>query len=431
MPILKKIEKEIIKEKSWNEFLLPFYEKYCFSNIPQAIKTSFGLKDSSTSIIPEKLFKNQVAGSEKIVMFLIDGFGYYQWEKYFQKLDFFKNFTSKGNVIPLTSIFPSTTAATLTTINSGLNPNQHCLPEWTIYFKEIDMILDTLPFTPVIPKDKISFTRKKVNPKILFKGKTFYQSLNSNKVKPFIFMNADYAFSEYSNLAHKGATTIPYVSLADLSVKLIKKLEKTNGRSYFYVYIDVIDHISHLYGPHTEEYKIELETLAYVLQKAFIEKISKKTAEETTVMITADHGQINVNPEKTLYLNKFKKLNKNFARSKKGKTILPTGSARDMFIHVKDGKLEETKQFLQNKISKSAKIMESEEAIKNGLFGNGKTVKKFKDRIGDLLVLPYKNNLIWYEHYKGEKFKLRGHHGGLSKEEMMTELAIAKLSDLI
>jgi len=428
---MKKVEKEILKEKKWGEFLLPFYEKYCFSNITNVIKEFFKIRDNSSSaIIPKHLWKKEVQNSDKIIMFFIDGFGYYQWTKYYEKLNFFKNFTANGKIIPLTTIFPSTTAATVTTINSGLTPNRHGLPEWTVYFKEIDMIINTLPFMPILKTDRKSFARK-ANPGILFKGKTIYQTLKENRIKSFTFLSSAYAFSEYSNLIYRGSRRIPFDDLADLFSKLVKIVERTKGKAYFYVYIGNIDGVAHEFGPHTEEYRTELEILNYLLQNAFVNQINKKVASKTTVMITADHGEINVSPEKTYYLNKFNALRKNFAKSKNGKTILPTGSARDIFIHVKNGKIDETKKFLQNKLRKIAKVIAIKEAFKMNLFGIGEPTKQLKDRVGDLLVLPYKNHVIWYKHSKDEKFKLRGHHGGLSKDEMMTELAIAKLDDLI
>ena len=75
--------------------------------------------------------------SKKVVLFLIDGFGYKQWLNYADKYEFLKRFTKKGVVTPITTVFPSTTAAALTTINSGLTPQEHGLPEWWVYFDEI------------------------------------------------------------------------------------------------------------------------------------------------------------------------------------------------------------------------------------------------------------------------------------------------------
>ncbi|RKY21982.1 MAG: hypothetical protein DRP62_07660 [Planctomycetota bacterium] len=119
-----------------------------------------------------------------------------------------------------------------------------------------------------------------------------------------------------------------------------------------------------------------------------------------------------------------------FQKSKKGRTILPTGSPRDVFLYIKPEKLEEIQHYLSNMLKREAEVMKSKDALKMGLFGIGKVHKDFLDRIGNLLILPYKESIIWYEHIKGKKVKSIGHHGGLTKEEMLIPFSIAKLSDL-
>jgi predicted AlkP superfamily pyrophosphatase or phosphodiesterase len=212
-------------------------------------------------------------------------------------------------------------------------------------------------------------------------------------------------------------------------VKLRKTLEKNKGPAYFYVYFGSLDSISHEYGPHSEEYKAELSLFSFAFKKLFLEKLDEKTKKETKMLVTADHGQVKISPKETLYLNKFL-TNEDFARGKKENPILPTGGPRDLFLHIERSKINEVKDLLAKKLNNFAKVEESKVAIKNGLFGINKPKKKFYDRVGDLLVIPYKNNSVWYEHMKGNKIVSLGHHGGLNKEEMIVPLAITELGDL-
>jgi hypothetical protein len=430
--IVSELESEIEKEKKEGEFIYPFYEKYCLSNIPSTILNFFGIK-SKRPILPSSLHKDKVEieDSNKIVLMLIDGFGYSQWLKCYKNYEFFNIFTQKGLVAPVTTIFPSTTAAALTTINTGLTPQEHALIEWFIYLKEIDMILRTIPFKPLDDKDKNKFLQAKVNPKILYNGKTIYQALRKSGIKSYTFINETYAYSAYSKLVYKGSNTIPFINSSDLVVRLRKTLEAEKGPAYFYVYIADVDSLEHEYGPHTEEYYAELSVLSFLLKKELIEKVDKKVAEETLLLITADHGQLNISPKETIYLNGFRKLTKSFQKSKRKKPILPTGSPRDIFLHINQKKLEEIHTFLSNKLKEKAKIVKTEDAIKMGLFGIGKPRKEFYDRVGNLLILPYKNHTVWYQHVKGKKLDLLGIHGGLSKDEMLVPFAISKLSNLI
>jgi hypothetical protein len=120
----------------------------------------------------------------------------------------------------------------------------------------------------------------------------------------------------------------------------------------------------------------------------------------------------------------------NLQQGNEGKRILPTGSPRDVFLHVKEEKLTETRELLSQKLGGKAQIVETKEAIKNGLFGLGEVGTEFFDRMGNLLVLPHRNETVWFEHFKGRRFSLLGHHGGLNEDEMLVPLAVTQLSNL-
>lgn len=426
----KRVEKRIKKKSKLREFITPDYEGYCFSNIPSIIMSFFRIK-TKRQILPQQLYKDEIEGSDKFVLILIDGFGYTQWLKYYRNYELFNSFTRKGLVSPLTSVFPSTTAAAMNTINSGLTPQEHALPEWNVYFKEIDMIIETIPFRALGDDKRDTLIEEGANPEILFKGKTIYQSLNKRKINSFKFVKRDYAYSAYSKLLSNGSKLLPFENYSNLVIQLRKELEEQKSPAYFYVYIDDLDSVAHDYGPHSDEYLAELSIISKFLKKELVEKIKKKIAKETTIIITADHGQLNVSPEKTIYLNKIRKLVNNFRKSKSMGRVAPTGSPRDVFLHIKQNKVEETIDLLSERLKEKAKIMKTKEAIDLGLFGIGKIRKEFVDRVGNLLVLPYDNNLVWYEHIKGKKVEFLGHHGGLNRNEVLIPFAIAKLSDLI
>jgi predicted AlkP superfamily pyrophosphatase or phosphodiesterase len=407
---------------------LPFYEKYCFSNIPPTILKLFDIP-TQRPILPEELYKDKAENFNKIVFLLIDAFGYKQWLRYYKDYEFFDTFTKEGIVSPLTSVFPSTTAAALTTINTGLTPQEHALFEWILYFREIDMAIITLQFTPLNGKNKDLLLEMGIDPKILYKGNTIYQTLKKAGIKSFAFNNAIYANNAYSKLIQKGSVILPFINLSDLVVRLRKSLETEKGKAYFFVYISDADAIQHKYGVYSEEHTTQLSEISYLLKKEFLEKLQKNVAEETLFIITADHGQINASPKETIYLNKYRRLIKTFQKGKKA-PIPPTGGPRDVFLHIKEDKLEKVEAFLSTKLKGKAKIIKTEEAIKVGLFGINKPKKEFYERAGNLMILPYKNYTMWYEHIKGKKLENLGHHGGLTEEEMLVPFGVAKLSEL-
>jgi predicted AlkP superfamily pyrophosphatase or phosphodiesterase len=427
--ILQDIRQQIKKHQQ-NGTIFPLYPGYCFSNIPLTIEYLFGLR--SVSPLAEILNRAGVKPGKhlKIVLLLIDGFGYNQWLKYYARYEFLLRLTQKGIIAPLTTIFPSTTAAALTTIHTGLTPQEHGLPEWTVYFEELDRIIQTLPFRDLGTKTRDQLLTQGVDPKMLYSGNTVYQRLAEANIPAYTFSQDLISHSAYSKLVQIGSESVNSLHWSDLLVNLRWKIESAPAPAYFYVYSGAIDEIVHAYGLHTEQYLAELDGFFNLLQQELIAKLSAKAMAETIILVTADHGLVNTDPAKTIYLSQDPDINSYLRISPRGNRILPWGSARDIFIAALPDKLDLLYQYLRLKFEDQATLIKIDDAIERHLFGSGRQHAQFRGRVGDILMLPRENGTIWYEHYPGDRFELRGMHGGLSPDEMLVPLAVANLSNL-
>jgi hypothetical protein len=135
-------------------------------------------------------------------------------------------------------------------------------------------------------------------------------------------------------------------------------------------------------------------------------------------------------PEETLYLNRFRKLVNSLDLAPSGKRIPPWGSARDLFLSIRKDRLDETESYLSKKLEGVASVLRTEEAVREGLFGIGKPSRRFLRRAGNLMILPHGLKTVWFRYRKGDSLNLRGHHGGMSKDEMTIPLAAARVSDI-
>jgi predicted AlkP superfamily pyrophosphatase or phosphodiesterase len=428
--ILTEIQR-YLEDRTHGDIIYPCYESYCLSKVPSAVLGLLGMPQPDHALV--KIVHNALGKRQsppKVVLLLIDGFGWQHWLRYAEGYDFFTRLTGRGVVTPITTVFPSTTAAALTTIHSGLTPQEHGLPEWWVYFDELDAIVASLPFTPLGASGRDKLLEAGVKPSILFQGQTIYQTLAKAQVPALTFIRNVYAHSAYSSRVHKGSVTVPFINSSDLVVNLRQKLAEVPGPAYFYVYWDAVDAIAHTYGPHTEQYQAELSGFTYLLQREFIEKIPPPTAADVLLLVTADHGHINVAPHDTLYLNRYPRLVRSLQMSPTGRRILPWGSPRDVFLRVEDQQLPDITAWLRTRLAGKATVMASAEALQQRLFGLGKLHKQFKRRVGNLLILPEGDSLIWFEHLKGRRFEHRGMHGGLRTDEMLIPFAAAHLAAL-
>ncbi|MFH0864288.1 MAG: alkaline phosphatase family protein [Candidatus Gottesmanbacteria bacterium] len=407
-------------------FTYPDYKNNCFSNIPSTILSLFGIS-SGRPILPKEIYDSmQVDGKPlKIILLLIDGLGFNAWQKYTQKLAGFSHINKFGNLYPITAVFPTTTAAAITTINSGLTPQEHGLFEWFVYFPEIGKIIATLPFCLPGEKEQDALIKQGYDSKILYRGATIFDRLKQSDIHSFAFFNKNYSSSCYSRLISRGSNIIPFNSQSDLVLKLTQAVKGMRTKSYFYVYWDRLDHAAHHFGPGSKEYLNELKYISILIDN-LIKKI--KQEKNTLLIITADHGEIDINPEKTIFLNGIKGIEKYFKMNQDGQPILPFGNPRDVFFHVQPDKLKEFVRLLNERLGDKAKIFLTDEVIKKGLFGTGNPGQEFLSRVGNLLVLPYENNTVWYQYPNVPYPNFLGHHGGLSEDEILIPLGLLNLS---
>jgi predicted AlkP superfamily pyrophosphatase or phosphodiesterase len=269
-----------------------------------------------------------------------------------------------------------------------------------------------------------------MDPAALFDGATIFERLKASGVPSVSFTNRALAYSAYSKVSRRGSELVPYASASDLSVSLRRQVERSRGPKLFYVYWSYVDTIEHIYGPGTDETAVEASLVSHAFLEGFLSKLSPEAARRTLILATADHGQVKVNPKETLYMNRFRKLTNALDTSPSGRRIPPWGSARDLYMKVVEDELDETESYLSKKLAGIASVLKTEEAVREGLFGFNRSTAKFLRRVGNLMILPHGVNTVWFRYRRGDVLDLKGHHGGLTKDEMAIPLASGRASDL-
>jgi predicted AlkP superfamily pyrophosphatase or phosphodiesterase len=228
----------------------------------------------------------------------------------------------------------------------------------------------------------------------------------------------DYTPSSYSNIVMKGAQLNSFKTLAEALVNLGNLLETGTKPTYAHFYFDKIDSVCHEYGPTAVQTEAEIEAFLLIMEYFFSRVFTGQ--KKTLLLLTADHGASEVDPKTTIFLNKdkrFKGVERFIKTNQSGELLVPAGSARDMFLYVKDELLDEAQKFLAKPLEGKAEVVKTEWLIKNGYFGT-EISQKFRERVGNLVILPYRYESVWW--YEKDKFEQRfyGHHGGLTPQEM-------------
>ena len=353
-----------------SNFIYPQYNKNCISNIPNIVLQLLNVKNGNFhSPIEDKTKKIDLGKTNKVVLLVVDGFGFNKFLKHYKTNQFLTNLANEGEVSPLTSVYPSQTTNALTTLNTGLTPQEHGLFEYFIYLKEVG-IVNALRFERIGSKSRSKLLEEGYDPSIMFKGENIQQKMNKEGIQTFTHMHLSNASNVCTKLVFEGSTIVPSLKTSDAIVKLRKNIEKNKGSAYFFVHLETLDTISHEYGPQSEEYNAELQSISYLLQKELVEKINPESAKETLILMTADHGAVNVDPEKTTYLNLETEPMLNMEYGNGRKHILPTGGPRDIFLHIQDQKLAQTKENLTHtKLGRKRKFWKLKKLLKRDCLG--------------------------------------------------------------
>ena len=198
--------------------------------------------------------------------------------------------------------------------------------------------------------------------------------------------------------------------------------------SYYFVYYSPIDTIGHEYGPQSAEMEAEIDTFLMLLQRYLLERTLGKQKQRVLLLVTADHGQVEIDPKTTIFLNQAIPGFRNYiAHNRQGQLLVPAGSPRDLFLHIQPDKLAEAQQVLSNYLQGKAIVLPTSELIEQGYFGPPPISDALLKRVANLCVLPFKSESVyWYVKGKYEQ-RYYGHHGGLTPDEMEIPLLACEL----
>jgi len=411
----------IIKYPS--HFIRPVYDGHCFTAIPTSIAPLLTGQDRP-ALAPEFL-RGLPATYEAVVVFLIDALGWRFIEKYADGYPALRRFVDAGRAFKLLAQFPSTTAAHVTCLHTGLESGQSGIFEWQYYEPQLDAVITPLLFSYAGTKERDQLKPTGVQPASLYPSRTLYQALADMGVTSYVFQHQEYTPSTYSDLVFAGARAIPYRTLPEALVNLRAVLAERDGPTYCVLYFDRIDAIGHEYGPSSPQFEAQLDALLTSLERLFLARLDG--GGRILFLLTADHGQVEVDPATTLYLNTHPNLApvvRYLRTDRQGRVLVPGGSPRDVFLYVRDEVLDEAQAFLAARLAGRAVVWRVSELIEAGYFGAQPPSPQFRARAGDLVILPYPGEAVWW--YEKDRFeqKFYGHHGGLTPQEMEIPLLV-------
>ncbi|MFA6627533.1 MAG: GrpB family protein, partial [Bacilli bacterium] len=321
------------------QIMWPDFEN-CLLNVTSSIQKHFKAIPTTTTL---SCVDDALEGKDHVLLILLDGMGIDIMEKNLPEDAFLWKHLSKQ----ITTIYPPTTVAATTMVQTGLLPADTGWIGWNQYFKDIDrhviMFRNEDYFTDeVIP----SFDTKLTLP-----TEPMYHQFKDASCEVL-----------WPSFKENGFQT--FHDMIDQAISITHKDEKT----YTYLYWNEPDASLHEFGCQNPTIKTLLSSLSDEVKRLY-----ESSGSKTTIMVVADHGLIDIAP---IYINRFKDIT-SLLKTR------PSLEGRTSVFYVKDK--HTFPQVFQRYFANYFDLYDCESFMKTGLLG--KNPKRCKPFLGDFVAL--------------------------------------------
>lgn len=353
--------------------LYPDY-KNCVANLACSVLRYFGAQSPDNGTLPmaDELLSTEY---KNVVILLLDGMGKNILEANLEPDGFFRR-NLRG---VYSSVFPPTTVAATTSLESGLFPNQHCWLGWECYYKGID------------------------------ENVTVFLNTRQGTAEPAADFDVAWTYFPYTRVTelvrqagygayHATPFYEPFPEDFDAICGRVSELCALEGKKYIYAYWNEPDHVMHETGAFSESSKRKLTVL-----QSRAEALAQ-SLEDTLLIITADHGQIDSD---IAVITDYEDICECLVRA-------PSIEPRALNLFIKEGCGEKLKSAFNRRFGDKFTLFSREEVIENGLFGPGASNPALPDMLGDYLAVATDSLTIF-----NSPRDIVGVHAGMTAGEML------------
>jgi len=346
------------------------------------------------AIVPTLLAPNGAAGREwmpapvltarQVVLLVLDGLGWEQFIEHRQQMPTLATF--QGG--PITTVAPSTTATALTSITTGLTPGEHGLVG---YRMEIGgEILNVLRWGTPSGDARRKHEPSRLQPFTPFMGQPVP-----------VVTKADFERTAFTEAHLRGGRLVGWRAASSLAVTVGELLRA--GEPLIYAYYDGIDKIAHErgFGPY---YEAELRSTDDI-----VEQVLEQLVDGAVLLVTADHGQVDVGPNDVALSEDVSKLIRNLS-----------GEGRFRWLHARPGAGAELLAAARATHGDVAWVMSRQEMVDGGWFGPVVS-PPVAARLGDVALMP-KVPISFVDSADSGPYSLVCRHGSLTSAEMLVPL---------
>ena len=367
--------------------VVPAYGQSTLSDILPAVAAHLG--------VPGMVDRLGLPASARYVVMLVDGLGLGLVRSHLRDAPYFAELF--GDAVELTSGVPSTTATSITCLGTGCPPGVHGIVGYTFREPDSGARMNALTWENG-PEAVESFQAQE----------TMFEAMTAGGVACTSVVLPRFEGSGLTRAALRGTE---FVGLdddvdAETRVAAIADAVAAGSRSCVYVYERRLDHVGHGLGTASEAWRRILRRI-----DAFAEQLRAGLPDDVVLLVTGDHGMIDVPPRTRIVLDDQPGLLDG--------VHLVAGEARfrQLYTDHPDAVARRFADFLGER----AWVLTRDQAISEEWFG--RTPATIGQRFGDVVVAMRGTWALMSREFPQE-FGLVGMHGSLTPDEALVPLFV-------
>lgn len=335
------------------------------------------------------------APAQSAIVFLVDGLGAHNLAARRGHARFLGAVGGRRDVAR--TVFPSTTAAALTSLLTATAPGAHGIVGYRA----------RIPGTDLAPNQLHGWETDGLDPHTWQRRTPLFETHAASGRDAFVVSRASYTGTGFTEATLRGAQFFPSDDL-DERVRLAADLAARHPGSITYLYAPELDTAGHRDGWESDRWTDALERV-----DAAARRLAETIAPRTGVVVTADHGMVDVPAHKHVLLRDGDPLIDDVA--------LIGGEPRMLHLYAHEGRADAMASRWKNDEAARAWVLTRDEAIVAGLFGQ--VDDEVRERIGDVVVAA-RGRFAYYDDREPDKRSQRmvGQHGSLTDEERTVPL---------
>ncbi|HEY9287392.1 MAG TPA: alkaline phosphatase family protein [Candidatus Dormibacteraeota bacterium] len=308
---------------------------------------------------------------------------------------------------PLTAGFPATTAASLTSVATGLTPGEHGMVGYTMAMPGYDRALNALTWSlyGIGPRTDL---RDQVPPETFQPGRTLGEAAALGGLTIHHLGPGFHAGSGLTRAIGRGERFHPADSLESLTETAARLLE--GSARLVYGYHSGLDAAGHVNGVASEQWRGELGNIDNAVRM-----LAEQLRPGTLLVVTGDHGMVDLRPDQRLDLADYPEL-------ASGVQVL-AGEARARYIRAEPGAANDVIDVWRAILGDRMWIWSREEAIASGIFGASLS-DRARERIGDVVAAAFDSVGVFQREVDPAQARFNGHHGSLTPAEHLVPFLV-------